>query len=105
MRGLLLWEGIGRSTSEYRLLSLAASWVFLLSFAGLYAVTKWATSPLSSFLIEHGIPLLLVPAAVLPSFALLRLTYLGFTKKSYAPFFDGWFIHLVILTPYVIVLT
>ena len=91
--------------SEYRVLSLASSSVFLLTIAVyLYGVTNLTTSPIISFLTEPWLALLFVPA-LLPCVALLRLIYLRFLRKFGVPFFDGWFIHLIILLPYVITLT
>ena len=91
-----------RQISEHRVLSLASSLVFLLSFAlSFYAVAGLPPSPFFSFLTEHWIPLIFVPVLV-PCIALARLFHLRFVKKMDIPFFDGWFIHLVILLPYAI---
>ena len=86
------------------MLSLSSSAVFLLSFAvTIYAFTDRTKSPLFSFLVEHWIPLVFVPA-LLPCLALVRLAHLRFLRQSDIPFFDGWFIHLAILLPYVLLL-
>ncbi len=91
-------------TSEFRVLSLASSSIFLLSFAAaLYAIANSGTSPLLSSLAEYWVPLLFVPAT-LPLFALFRLPYLQFVRKTHIPFVDGWFIHLAIVLLYAFVL-
>ena len=94
-----------RQISEHRVLSLASSLVFLLSFAlSFYAVASLPPSPFFSFLTEHWNPLIFVPMLV-PFIALLRLFHLRFVRKTDIPFLDGWFIHLIILLPYAIMAT
>lgn len=91
--------------NEYRVLSLASSWILVLTFAVyLYVVTNVTSSSAIDLLGEHSILLLFVPA-LLPCFALVRLIRMRVLEKIYIPFFDGWFIHLIILLPYVITLT
>jgi len=91
-----------RPISEYRVLSLASSWVFLASFALFVFATTQTLNPLGSILSDYQCPLIILPT-ILPCFSLLRLVRLRLASKVHIPFFDGWFIHIVILTPYVIV--
>lgn len=89
--------------AEHRVLSLASSSVFLLSFcAFLYAFANRTSSSLSAFVAEYGVPLVFVPT-LLPCFALVRLIRLRLLEKRRIPFFDGWFVHLAILMPYAVV--
>ena len=78
------------------MLSLASSVVFLASVAFLILspIREWGTPPVVVFLA------IFVPV-VLPVASLVILARRRFLQKENIPFFDGWFIHLVILVPYV----
>ena len=89
---------------EHRVFSLASSSVFLLTFVACILTAVYeGTNPFFTFLARHGAPLLLVPV-LLPCFSLTRLARNRLLRRRRAPFFDGWFIHLFILLPYVIML-
>ena len=89
---------------EHRVLSLASSSVFLLTVVVFtLTVVYQGTNPLFTILARHGAPLLLVPV-LLPCFSLTRLVRNRLLRRRRVPFFDGWFIHLFILLPYVIML-
>ena len=85
--------------AEHRVLSLASSIVFLLSFAVVLATVRNRTaSPFFALIANHGALLISVPTLI-PCLGVVRLTRLRLLEKRHTPFVDGWLIHLAILLP------
>lgn len=96
--------GIDAVKKEARLLSLAASAVFLGAFT--VFVLAWLAplpDPLMQFIDRKRFLLLLAPV-VIPIAAIVRLSSLRISSKARLPFVDCWLVHVLILIPYSILL-
>ena len=89
-------------SNEHRSLSLVSGLVFLFSFVVYLFFDKLRTiSSLIDGFGEYAFLFVLVPV-IIPMLALVRLIRLRVCEDRVIPFFDGWFVHLLILVPYVI---
>lgn len=86
----------------HRLLSLSASWVFLVAFAILaLAILSQDLGPARGLSAEKWAIVLLAPALI-PAASIVVLAFRWLIGKRSYPFMDGWCIHLLILTLYLI---